>query len=113
MTRKKLPIPFNARFIILALLAEKEDYGTKLIERAKQKTDGRISLEQATLYPLLECMSSRSERLIRLCREERGPSGGRPVKIYAIAKKGEAALREHLTLMGALLLPRKNKTEPA
>lgn len=81
----------SATPLVLAILAEGENYGYAISKRVREISDGELEWTDGMLYPLLH----RLHRLGYLTREWRIPPEGRRRRYYAITHEGRAALAEH------------------
>lgn len=81
----------SATPLVLAILAESENYGYAIIKRVRELSDGEFEWTDGMLYPLLH----RLARLGYVTTEWRTPPEGRRRKYYAITDEGRAALAEH------------------
>lgn len=77
--------------LVLAILAEDENYGYAILKRVRELSGGEIEWTDGMLYPLLH----RLHRLGYVTKEWRVPPEGRRRKYYAITDEGHAALAEH------------------
>jgi PadR family transcriptional regulator PadR len=62
-----MDIPVTARAALLQVLIRGPGYGLSLIDRVKEHTNGKIALNQGSVYPALRDMGARRAR-----RELRG-----------------------------------------
>jgi len=92
----------SATTLVLAILAEGENYGYSILKRIKELSEGELEWTDGMLYPLLH-------RLLRLgyvTTEWRTPPEGRRRRYYAITEEGRAALadqqRQWVTVTKAL-----------
>ena len=80
----------SATPLVLAILAENEDYGYSILKRVRELSGGELEWTDGMLYPLLH-------RLLRLgyvTTDWRTPPAGRRRRYYAITDDGRAALAE-------------------
>ena len=77
--------------LVLAILAEGEDYGYAILQRIARVSSGRLQWSEGLLYPLLH----RLERLGQVESSWVAPEGGRRRKYYRITADGRRALAEH------------------
>lgn len=80
----------SATPLVLAILAEGENYGYAILKRVRTLSDGDLQWTDGMLYPLLH----RLHRLGFVTTEWRTPPGGRRRRYYAITAEGRAALAE-------------------
>ncbi|HTU13658.1 MAG TPA: helix-turn-helix transcriptional regulator [Solirubrobacterales bacterium] len=92
----------SATTLVLAILAEGENYGYSILKRVKELSEGELEWTDGMLYPLLH-------RLLRLgyvTTEWRTPPEGRRRRYYSITEDGRAALadqqRQWVTVTRAL-----------
>jgi len=89
-------------FQILLALAKSPMHGTAIMEEVLARTDGVMKLWPATLYGSLRDLETNGW----ITETEPGPDdpteGGRR-RFYAIAPRGESALREELARLRAIL----------
>jgi PadR family transcriptional regulator, regulatory protein PadR len=81
----------SATPLVLAILAEGENYGYAILKQVRELSDGDLEWTDGMLYPLLH----RLHRLGYVATEWRTPPEGRRRKYYAITETGLAALEEH------------------
>ncbi len=81
----------SATPLVLAILAEGENYGYGILRRVRELSDGELDWTDGMLYPLLH----RLRRLGYVTTEWRMPPEGRRRRYYAITQEGRAALAEH------------------
>jgi DNA-binding PadR family transcriptional regulator len=81
----------SATPLVLAILAEGENYGYALLKRVRELSDGELDWTDGMLYPLLH----RLHRLGYVTTEWQTPPEGRRRKYYAITAEGQAALADH------------------
>jgi len=78
----------SAELVILSLLAEQSLYGFEISRRIKERTDGALRFELASLYPMLYDLERR-----RLVEGQWQPSStGRDRRYYSLTRKGKAKL---------------------
>jgi PadR family transcriptional regulator PadR len=80
----------SATPLVLAILAEGENYGYGILKRVRELSDGELEWTDGMLYPLLH----RLHRLGYVTTEWRTPPEGRRRRYYAITDAGRAALAE-------------------
>ena len=78
----------SAKPLILSILASGESYGYAIIQRIEALSDGVLSWEDSTLYPVLHRMEN--DGLLE--SSWRKAENGRKRKYYAITTKGLKAL---------------------
>lgn len=81
----------SATPLVLAILAEGENYGYAILKRVRELSGGELQWTDGMLYPLLH-------RLLRfgyVTTQWRTPPEGRRRRYYAITDDGLAALAEH------------------
>src|SRR5215207_7733549 len=76
--------------IVLAILAEADSYGYKIIQRVREVSGGRIEWTDGMLYPVLH----RLERLGHIEARWEVADSGRRRKYYWITSQGRAQLAE-------------------
>jgi DNA-binding PadR family transcriptional regulator len=76
--------------IVLAILAEEDSYGYKIIKRVRELSGGRIEWTDGMLYPVLH----RLERLGHIDARWQVADSGRRRKYYSITSQGRAQLAE-------------------
>ena len=88
--------------LVLAILAEGENYGYAILKRVRELSGGELEWTDGMLYPLLH----RVHRLGYVTTEWSTPSEGRRRKYYAITDAGRSALadqrRQWAAVIGAL-----------
>ena len=80
----------SATPLVLAILAEGENYGYAILKRVRELSEGELEWTDGMLYPLLH----RLRRLGYVTTEWRTPPGGRRRRYYSITDDGRAALAE-------------------
>ncbi|MFP4636111.1 MAG: PadR family transcriptional regulator [Nitriliruptoraceae bacterium] len=80
----------SATPLVLAILAEGENYGYGILKRVRELSGGELEWTDGMLYPLLH----RLHRLGYVTTEWRTPPEGRRRRYYAITDEGRAALAE-------------------
>ncbi len=90
----------TAQSALLQALVSGDGYGLELIERVRDRTDGRISLHQGSVYPALRSLER--DGLVESYEKEAIPErGGRPRRYYRITAEGlRAAEEDRLAVMG-------------
>ena len=81
----------SATPLVLAILADGENYGYAILKRVRALSGGELEWSDGMLYPLLH----RLGRLGYVTTEWRTPPGGRRRKYYVITDEGRAALGDH------------------
>lgn len=81
----------SATPLVLAILAEGENYGYAILKRVRELSDGELDWTDGMLYPLLH----RLQRFGYVTTEWRTPPEGRRRRYYVITDEGRAALAEH------------------
>lgn len=77
--------------LVLKLLEQETKYGYQIISELKEKTSGRFTLKEGTLYPVLYRLEEES----MVESKWSGAEGKKvPRKYYAITEKGRASLKE-------------------
>ena len=76
--------------IVLAILAEEDSYGYKIIKRVREVSGGRMEWTDGMLYPVLH----RLERLGHIEARWEVAKSGRRRKYYRITTRGRAQLAE-------------------
>jgi DNA-binding PadR family transcriptional regulator len=80
----------SATPLVLAILAENENYGYAILKRVRELSGGELEWTDGMLYPLLH----RLGRLGYATTEWRIPADGRRRRYYAITDHGRSALAE-------------------
>jgi DNA-binding PadR family transcriptional regulator len=81
----------SSRPIVLAILAQGDDYGYSIIQRVREASGGRIEWSEGMLYPVLHRLEA--EGLIRSMWKETG--NGRRRKYYRLSTAGKRSLLVH------------------
>lgn len=81
----------SATPLVLAILAEGENYGYAILKRVREISDGELEWTDGMLYPLLH----RLHRFGYVATEWRSPPEGRRRRYYVITDEGLKALAEH------------------
>lgn len=76
--------------IVLAILAEKDNYGYAILKRVRELSGGRMEWTDGMLYPVLH----RLERLGHVEARWEAAESGRRRKYYRITSRGRAQLAE-------------------
>lgn len=96
-----MDIPVTSRAALLQVLIRGPGYGLSLIDRVKEHTNGKIALNQGSVYPALRDMER--EGLVESYEGESTPErGGRPRIYYRITAEGLRAAHEQSTSVLAL-----------
>jgi DNA-binding PadR family transcriptional regulator len=77
--------------LVLAILADGENYGYAILQRVRELSGGELEWTDGMLYPLLH----RLHRLGYVTTQWRIPAGERRRRYYAITDAGQSALAEH------------------
>ena len=77
--------------LVLAILAEGENYGYAILKRIRELSKGELEWTDGMLYPLLH----RLHRLGYVTQEWRTPPEGRRRRYYAITDEGHRTLADH------------------
>ncbi|MFP2905951.1 PadR family transcriptional regulator [Pyxidicoccus sp. 3LFB2] len=92
----------TAKAAILSVLISGKSFGLEIITRVKERTDGRIELNEGSVYPALKAMER--EGLLRSFDGEPMPErGGRPRRYYELTGEGRRAAIEQRTAVAGLL----------
>jgi PadR family transcriptional regulator, regulatory protein PadR len=83
-------IAASATPLVLAMLAEGENYGYAILKRVRALSGGEFEWTDGMLYPLLHRLS----RLGYVTTEWRTPPEGRRRKYYALTDEGRVALAD-------------------
>lgn len=98
-----MDIPVNAKAALLQALLAGPGYGLDLIARVSQRTEGKMTLGDASVYPALRAMER--EGLLRSWEGEPiAERGGRPRRYYELTADGRRAAHADRKLVGALFL---------
>lgn len=85
--------PINAKTALLQALISDDGFGLELIDRVKDRTDGKIRLHQGSVYPALRALER--DGLVESYEADPLPErGGRPRRYYRITAEGARAARE-------------------
>lgn len=96
--------PLNARAVLLSMLMDGKGYGLDLIDRARKRTRGKVTLNEGSVYPALRAMEE--EGLLKSFPSEPIPErGGRPRRYYELTAEGRRVARDHAKTAFALLPP--------
>ena len=77
-----------AKPLILTILSQQESYGYAILQRIEELSDGALSWDDSTLYPVLHRLENRG----LLTSTWRKTGGLRRRKYYALTAKGRQAL---------------------
>ncbi|MEM6691426.1 MAG: PadR family transcriptional regulator [Planctomycetota bacterium] len=78
----------SAAPLILAILAEEDNYGYAILKRVRELSGGQVGWSEGMLYPLLHRLEERGLIRSRSVRSSSGP----PRKFYVLNKKGHRHL---------------------
>ena len=97
--------PVSAKAALLQALIRGEGYGLDLIERVKERTQGRVILGQGSAYPALRELER--EGLAKSWEADPTPErGGRPRVYYKLTASGQrAALDNQRTVASLFAIP--------
>lgn len=96
--------PVSARTAILMSLMGGRGFGLEIIERVRERTSGRICLNEGSVYPALKSLER--EGLLRGFDGAPLPErGGRPRRYYELTGEGLEVAREQRTALLELLHP--------
>ena len=96
--------PVSARTAILMSLIVGRGFGLEIIERVRERTKGKICLNEGSVYPALKALER--EGLLRSFDGEPMPErGGRPRRYYELTGEGRKVAREQRTALLNLLQP--------
>ncbi|PTL82158.1 PadR family transcriptional regulator [Vitiosangium sp. GDMCC 1.1324] len=96
--------PLSTRTAILTVLIHGRSYGLEIIEKVRERTEGKILLNEGSVYPALKALER--EGLVRSFEGEPLPErGGRPRRYYALTGEGLRAAHEQKPAMPGLLRP--------
>ncbi len=99
-----MEIPISARTAILMSLIDSRGFGLEIIERVRERTCGKILLNEGSVYPALKALER--EGLLRSYDGEPGAErGGRPRRYYELTGEGKKVAREQRTALLNLLQP--------
>jgi PadR family transcriptional regulator PadR len=97
-------IPVNARAALLQALISGPGFGLELIDRVKERTKGKVTLGQGSVYPALRDLED--EGFVRSYDGEPLPErGGRPRRYYKLTGEGRRAAIEQGEAVLALFGP--------
>jgi PadR family transcriptional regulator PadR len=93
--------PVNAKTALLQALIPGDGYGLELIDRVKERTEGRLVLHQGTIYPALRELEK--EGFVESYAGEPLPErGGRPRIYYRLTAEGRRAAFEQREAVAGL-----------
>ncbi len=93
--------PLNAKTTLLQVLGFGDGYGLELIERVKDRTQGRVVLHQGSVYPALRSLERNG--LVESYESKPVPErGGRPRIYYTLTGKGKTVISEQLEIVNSL-----------
>jgi PadR family transcriptional regulator PadR len=93
--------PITAKAALLQALIRGPSFGLDLIDRVKQQTGGRLSLNNGSVYPALRALER--EGLVKSYEGEAMPErGGRPRRYYKITGLGQKAAVQNREAAGAI-----------
>ena len=93
--------PITAKAALLQALIRGPSFGLDLIDRVRQQTGGRLSLNNGSVYPALRALER--EGLVKSYEGETTPErGGRPRRYYKITGQGQKAAMENRATAGAM-----------
>ena len=95
-TSTRTSIAASATPLVLAILAEGENYGYAILKRVRALSGGEFEWTDGMLYPLLHRLS----RLGYVTTEWRTPPEGRRRKYYALTDEGRVGARGAATAVG-------------
>jgi len=100
-----MDVPVTAKSALLQALVGGDGYGLDLIERVRERTDGRISLHQGSVYPALRSLER--EGLVESYEGEVTPErGGRPRRYYRLTAEGlRSAHGDRVAVLGLFEAP--------
>ena len=81
----------SSKPIVLAILAQGDDYGYSIIRRVREASDGHLEWSEGMLYPVLHRLEA--EGLIKSIWKE--ADGGRRRKYYRLTAAGKGSLAVH------------------
>jgi PadR family transcriptional regulator PadR len=96
--------PISARTAILMSLRGGRGFGLEIIERVRDRTHGKIILNEGSVYPALKALE-RDGFLRSFDGEPMPERGGRPRRYYELTGEGRRVAREQRTALLNLLQP--------
>jgi PadR family transcriptional regulator PadR len=100
--------PISAKSALLAALVSGKGYGLELIDRIRERTKGRVRVNQGSIYPALRALEKAG--LVRSIEADASPErGGRPRYYYELTADGlRAAREERKGILGLMALAEVN-----
>ena len=96
--------PLSTRTAILTVLMHDRSFGLEIIEKVRARTDGKIVLNEGSVYPALKALER--DGLLRSYDGEPMPErGGRPRRYYELTGEGRRVATEQRTALLNLLQP--------
>ncbi|NPC70035.1 helix-turn-helix transcriptional regulator [Corallococcus exiguus] len=93
----------TAKAAILTVLMSGKSFGLEVIDKVRDRTKGRIVLNEGSVYPALKSMER--EGLLRSFDGEPLPErGGRPRRYYELTGEGRRLATEQRQAMADLML---------
>ena len=94
----------DTKVALLQALISGESYGLELIERVKDATGGRTTLQQGRVYPVLRQLEAEG-LLESYDGEPLAERGGRPRRYYKLTAEGRRAAKADARAIAGLLKP--------
>lgn len=79
--------------MIFLILKRQESYGYEIIQQLKDKTGGKLSVAEGTLYPVLKKMEEKEW----IKGDWKKADNGRERRYYSITEKGNKELEEQIS----------------
>ncbi len=96
--------PISARTAILMSLIGGRGFGLEIIQRVRERSNGKIVLNEGSVYPALKALER--DGLLRSYDGEPMPErGGRPRRYYELTGEGRRVATEQRTALLNLLQP--------
>ena len=96
--------PISARTAILMSLIGGRGFGLEIIQRVRERSNGKIVLNEGSVYPALKALER--DWLLRSYDGEPMPErGGRPRRYYELTGEGRRVATEQRTALLNLLQP--------
>ena len=96
--------PISARTAILMSLIGGRGFGLEIIQRVRERSNGKIILNEGSVYPALKALER--DGLLRSYDGEPMPErGGRPRRYYELTGEGRRVATEQRTALLNLLQP--------
>lgn len=96
--------PISARTAILMSLIGGRGFGLEIIQRVRERSNGKIILNEGSVYPALKALER--DGLLRSYDGEPMPErGGRPRRYYELTGEGRRVATEQRTALLTLLQP--------